>query len=64
MGALPWHSQAHVGSIPALFTPSSSNTQEPGGSNSLLSMVLVLASYQSVFYYKMLTHSFYVYFKL
>lgn len=51
-------------SIPALFTPSSSNTQEPGGSNSLLSIVLVLASYQSVFYYKMLTHSFYVYFKL
>lgn len=31
---------------------------------SLLSMVLVLASYQSVFYYKMLTHSFYMYFKL
>lgn len=31
---------------------------------SLLSVVLMLASYQSVFYYKMLTHSFYMYFKL
>lgn len=31
---------------------------------SLLSVVLMLASYQSVFYYEMLIHSFYMYFKL
>lgn len=65
-GSPLWAQLSTCWSTPALFTPSALRSQMDlkAQIHSLFSMVLVLASHQSIFYYKILTHNFYMYFKL